>query len=320
MKHLLLVDDDPSVLSGIRRSLYRHRQEWHLDVCDNALLALSTLDIGRYDVIISDMRMPGMDGADFLAQVRQRHPGVVRVVLSAHAGTDASLRASHCAHQALSKPCDSGKLEAKLKDIFWLGELIRDEAVRDLVGGIDHLGGTGPALFAKVRNALSDPHVRLADIGELVETDIAAATKILQLVNSSFFGLGRAIVNVGQAVAYLGASVLEALVLSAELSTTAGPAYEHLQARAEARAARARQIAAADLRDQAFTAALLADVGEAFIPGSDDHPRVGAYLLGIWGLPLAVVHAVAHHHTPCGCALCTTLATATANIAEDMSA
>lgn len=341
MRRLLLVDRDPAVVFGLRSLLRRYRGEWEVVTATSAQAALAHLGSSPFDVVVSDTGIPGDDGTELLETVQRRWPESVRVLLSADASPERALKAVPSAHQVLSKPCEAAQFEQKMVEICWLGDLIADPAMKRMVAGMSSLTAR-PALYDRLRTALEQPRVDLAQVGRIVESDMAMVAKILQLVNSSFFGLGRQVVNVGQAVAYLGTSALEALVLSASIGSVALPKpvprfnAEAVQSAAEERAARARSLAPARLRDSAFTAALLADIGQlvlacaapaelgAVLAAAEaqhrplhqveqdmwgfGHARAGAYLLGLWGLPVNVVHAVDRHHDPCGCELCAVLA------------
>jgi HD-like signal output (HDOD) protein len=341
LKRLLLVDDDPGVLFGLRRVLDRYRGEWQVVTATVAERALELVTDQSFDVVVSDTLSLAGTGRPLLEEVQRQCPATVRVLITSSPSPEAALRALPCAHQVLSKPCGSVQFEQKLVEICWLGDLVADAAVREVVGGLSTLSAR-PAIYDRLRAALAQPHTDLVQVGRLVESDMAVVAKVLQVVNSSFFGLARQMVNVGQAVAYLGTDALEAMVLSASFGGLAGPATrvegfdpDAVQAAAEDRALRARAAAPTALRDSAFTAALLSEIGQLVLACARprefaqvlaeagaghpletveqglwgfDHGRVGAYLLGLWGLPVNVVHAVAYHHEPCGCELCAVLA------------
>lgn len=340
MRRLLLVDDDPGALFGLTAVFRRYRGEWEVLTATSAKAALDLMSQNPVDVVVTDMEMPETDGSQLLSEVQRLYPDTFRVLLTGEPSAEAARRAVPCAHQALSKAGGASQLEHKLAEICWLGDLVGDSSIRTIVGGLSALRSR-PAMYDRLRSALADPRTDLLQVGRLIESDIAVVAKILQLVNSSFFGLARPVSDVGQAVSYLGQDTLEALVLSASLVSVQparpvpGFDADALQAAAEERAARARAVAPKDLKETAFTAALLSDIGQiVFAHAAPDefaevlataraegislyeaetarwgfgHGRAGAYLLGLWGLPLLVVHAVAYHHEPCGCEVCSVM-------------
>src|SRR5450755_4506465 len=105
MKTLLFVDDEPNVLQGLQRQLRPMRNEWDMHFVENGQKALDFMAAQPVDIVVSDMMMPGMDGAQLLSEVVRRHPQTVRLILSGHAEREAVLRLVGPAHQYLSKPC-----------------------------------------------------------------------------------------------------------------------------------------------------------------------------------------------------------------------
>jgi HD-like signal output (HDOD) protein len=197
-----------------------------------------------------------------------------------------------------------------------LKELLPDERLRSLVGAVECLPST-PPLFLDLTRAVGSSTCGAAQIAAVVARDPSVAAKVLQLVNSSFFGLPRRITAIDAAVAYLGVTTVRALVLASEaFSLFTPPAVPGLDlaglaARSLSTATAAAERAAPDHRDDAFAAGLLCDLGIVLLAtrapelfGCDEtalgftHGDAGAYLLGLWGLPGVVVDAVASHHDP----------------------
>jgi len=114
MTRIIFVDDEPRVLDGIRRFLYPMRREWDMSFACSGPQALEIMAHDPFDVIVTDVRMPGMDGTELLARVRDLHPGVVRIVLSGHSDRDLTLKAAVSAHKYLSKPCDAQSLKVTI--------------------------------------------------------------------------------------------------------------------------------------------------------------------------------------------------------------
>ena len=107
---ILFVDDEATLLEGLRRTLRPQRARWEMEFASGGLDALRMMDVSRFDVVVTDMRMPGMDGAQLLEQVRERFPRAVRIVLSGYCDMESTLRAVNFAHQVLQKPCDATRL------------------------------------------------------------------------------------------------------------------------------------------------------------------------------------------------------------------
>ena len=106
MIRVLFVDDEPRVLGGLRRMLRPMRHEWQMEFAQGGPEALDALAEQSFDVIISDMRMPGMDGGELLTEVMRRYPETVRIMLSGQSNKETVLRSVGPTHQYLAKPCD----------------------------------------------------------------------------------------------------------------------------------------------------------------------------------------------------------------------
>ncbi|HZL98849.1 MAG TPA: response regulator, partial [Planctomycetota bacterium] len=115
MKRILIVDDEQRVLSGLRRQLHARRGEWELLFLEGGEAALAELSARPADAVVTDMRMPGMDGAQLLAAVAVRHPEIARLVLSGQAEADRQLAARGRCHRYLVKPCPADLLEAAIR-------------------------------------------------------------------------------------------------------------------------------------------------------------------------------------------------------------
>jgi HD-like signal output (HDOD) protein len=336
MKTLLFVDDEGKVLQGLQRQLRGMRNEWDMHFCDSAAKALELMATVPVDVIVSDMMMPAMDGAELLSEVSKRHPNTVRIILSCHADREGVLRLVGPAHQYLSKPCDAEELRTAVGRAFALRDLLSNEQLKQLATRVKCLP-TLPALYQQLTDELQNDDASMERVGEIISRDIGMTAKILQLVNSAFFGLPQPISSPSEAVMYLGLSTVRSLVLSLEVFSQfknpplAGFSLEAIADHCWVTAVMARRVSMAycrDMRmmDQCFLAGLLHDVGRIIlavglpeqygrvwnVAGKQGlllwqaertefgatHADVGAYLLGLWGLPNPIVEAVALQHSP----------------------
>ena len=332
MKRILFVDDEPNILDGLKRILRSLRREWEMAFVSSGEEALKAMAVAPFDVVVTDMKMPGMNGVALLSDLQKHFPRTVRIVLSGHADLDASMGSVNVAHQFLTKPCEAEVLKSVVERACNLEVLLSSPTLQTILGGVGGLPPL-PKVYKTLTEALADPEVDLCRIGEIVEQDGAIAAKVLQLVNSSFFGLRKEITSVRQATTYLGVNTIRALVLSFEVfrqfnnTQVAGFSAEREQGHSllAARIAR-RLVDEKKVAEQAFLAAMLHDIGKllmaTYLPGEFEkalqasadsaqpchraeeavlgasHAEIGAYLLGLWGMPYAVVEAVANHHHP----------------------
>jgi DNA-binding NarL/FixJ family response regulator len=178
--------------------------------------ALTLLAATPFDVVVSDMRMPRMDGAALLKTVCERFPSVVRIILSSQKELEGAFRAVPVAHQFLLKPCDPHMLRVAIERATSLSDVLSNKMLASLVGSVKDLPVL-PRTYMALREKLSDPDASSKDIVKLVEQDVAISAKILQLVNSALFGLPREVSTVLTAVNFLGLDMVHNLVLYAEV-------------------------------------------------------------------------------------------------------
>jgi len=332
-KRILFVDDESLVLRGLERSLRSMRAEWDIEFADSGPAALATMERHPFDVVITDMRMPGMNGAQLLDQVKRMFPQTVRMILSGQSDKETILRSIGPTHQYLAKPCDVEDLKQKLTHAFALRDLLSDPRLKEVVSQL-HVVPSLPQLYLAITDLVRSPEASITEAGNIIAQDMGMCVKVLQLVNSAFFGLATPVSNPRQAAALIGIDNIKALVLSVHvfsqfegLSADLSFLWKHsLSAAGCAKAIARQQDAKRALVDDCFTAGLLHDIGKLILvsvypeestriwqdcaQNGDSvltneqqalgctHAAVGAYLLGLWGLPDPIVEAVAWHHRP----------------------
>ncbi|MFH1277855.1 MAG: response regulator [Candidatus Eisenbacteria bacterium] len=335
-KRIIFVDDETNVLDGLRRMLRPMRNEWDMAFVTTGGEALQSMEVQPYDVVVSDMRMPTMDGAELLKAVIARWPETIRFVLSGQSDNETILRSIGPAHQYMSKPCDADILKSTIARAFALRGVLKSKELKELVSQINSLPSL-PDLFVRVQDELSSEDASVRRVGELIEQDVAMSAKILQLVNSAFFGLSSPVTSPAHAVSLLGLDLMKSLVLVVHVFSEAnaphfpGLSVETLHHHSLSVASFARAIARAEtsersISDHAFLAGALHDMGRLILMANmpdryrtvigrvrDEgvsllkaekeefgatHSSVGAYLLGLWGFPDPVVEAAVFHHAP----------------------
>lgn len=336
---ILIVDDDPRILSGLRRMLHSMRSTWDMEFAEGGEQALALLKGGGYDLIMTDMRMPGLDGAALLAEVKAHWPHMARIVLSGNTEYDNRLRSVDLAHQYLSKPCNATDLKNALRRAITQKELITDNNMAAAVAGLDSIPSV-PEVYDALVQALDQPEVSMEAVGAIVTSDIGLTARTLQIHFSGYFMQPRHVASPAEAVTLLGVDVLRSLVRStnayrpALLSTAVHSQLRELQEHCAEIASHARRVAARIglpqvKQDEAYLAGLLHDVGLLLLAQIDakcverhigaatsvsgpslkeerlllgvDHARAGANLLEVFGLPASIVEAVAFHHEPSTC-------------------
>lgn len=334
---ILFVDDDKQVLRGIERMLDAADFEGDTEFVGSVDDALEILeDDETIDTIVTDMRMPGMDGAELLNCVSEKYPHIVRIVLSGQADRDAVFRAIKPMHQYLSKPCEPKVLEETIRRASALRDVMQSESLANFIGGMENLPSV-PAVYQQLMNATNGDDVAVEDIGDIIAQDVAMTAKVLQLANSAVFGLRHPVTSASRAAVVLGIETLKTLVLSVgvfqkfEGLACQGFSIDGLMEHSLCVANASRKLAVAEKLDRefvelAFTAGILHDIGKLALFAADpkkfetvciksandqvhstelelamfgaDHASVGAHVLSMWGIPQAVVEVVAFHHQP----------------------
>jgi CheY-like chemotaxis protein len=220
---VLFVDDDACILGGLADALRRRPTGWDARFALGGQAGLDVIGSRRFDVVVSDLSMPGIDGIAVLERVREAQPDAVRIVLSGGAERGAALAATRVAHRYLAKPFREDDVRTAIDRAWRLRSLLRDEGWRRAAGGVMALPSC-PRIYTELTELAADPDATAADAARIVERDLAMAAKVLQLVNSAFFGLGRRISRIPEAVHYLGLHTLRALVLHAGAFEAFAPA------------------------------------------------------------------------------------------------
>lgn len=329
MIRLLFVDDEERVLDGLKRSMHSMRHEWSMRFAPSGPEALLQLAIEPADVVISDMRMPSMDGAQLLAEVKRLYPQAIRFILSGQSESESIIRATRSAHRYLSKPCDAQTLKAAIGRASSLKTLLNNDALAAMVGSVDTLP-TPPMTYMQLRDLLRSPEAAVTEVVDVLQKDIGLTAKVVKLANSGFFGSRQPVLSIERAVSIVGTDAISALVLGKELydthaSVKSGFSLEKLGQHSFEVAAWARAVALheglprADA-ERAFLAGVLHDIGRLIFAMSnasqnlarsaeraDDkdplqsvshHAAAAAYLLGLWAFPESIVEAVLWHHSP----------------------
>lgn len=328
---ILFVDDDLSILAGLQNLLYKDRRRWDMTFAGSGEAALEKLRAQPFDVVVCDMRMPGMDGATLLNRVKEASPATARIMLSGHAEREAIVRALPALHQLLAKPCDANTLRATIERSLETEAVVKNCQVRAVIGKIDKLPSS-PAVYAAMSAAMAASSIPLDELAAVVSRDPGLSAKVLQLVNSAYFGSGQKTSSITEAVALLGVEQLRYIGVTAPVFSAMAedpcPGFSLAARQEEAAgiAASARTVVRSDLAEEAYSGALLHDVGSVVLAagfpaayqkileaaGGDearllahetaafgtDHAEVGACLLGLWGLPKPIVDIVRYHHRP----------------------
>ncbi|MER3428458.1 MAG: two-component system response regulator [Pyrinomonas sp.] len=336
MRKVLFLDEKYDAVGGTRW-LMRSVERWrpvYVRTADEALRALDA-DEG-FDAVVINPQSTVVSGAAFLAEVMRRHPRTVRIVLSDRIGQEELVRWLGPAHRRLSRSCSTSELEDALERACALRDLLTNESLQRIVSQINSLPSL-PAVYAELVEELQTAQPSVRKIGEIIARDVALTAKVLQVVNSAFFGLRRRITSPAEATMFLGLDAIVSLVLAinvfSQFEAQRLPRFSPtaLWTHSLQTGLFAKRIASLERQsdknaEEAFTAGLLHDAGKIVLATAlpewyeqalalmrkeelsfaeaerevfgTTHAEVGAYLFGLWGLPDQIVEAVAFHHRP----------------------
>lgn len=313
------------------------RREWKGSYAVSGDDGLKLLANERFDVVVADMRMPCMKGADFFDRVQREQPNTLRVVLSGHSDMQCLLKTSTTlAHQFLSKPCTSKTLIETLQRLLDMDDILNDKASKSVILRMKSLPVI-PEVYYNIQKCLEDSDPDLKRIGRLVEKDVGLSANLLKVVNSPYFGFYERVISPAHAVVLLGIDALKGLILGVKLlgnmESTGVPGYsvEKLWKHSLQTGYFAKAIAESEQMDKEFVEScfvcgmlhdlgkfvLLTELAEAYGPLLElakieggpvnrieqqelkvGHAEIGAYLLGTWGFKSEIVRGVYRHHSP----------------------
>ena len=336
---ILFVDDEPSMLRVLKMALRSMNGIWEMDFANGGEDALALIDVKKFDVVVTDMRMPAINGAQLLNHVMRKWPHTIRIILSGYSDLSEVVNCVGLTHQFLEKPCSLDDLKDCLKRVTQVKTRLTNDSLCELASSLKNLPSV-PELYLEIADALQSPTASSQRIAEIASKDPAISAKLLQLSNSAFFGFSRKVFSVDEAVQLLGVGIIQSLAMAvpifASFSKEKCPGFnidqvwEHsIQTAAIARRISSHYLDDSFMGEQAFCAGVLHDIGkiiladglpdayaaalkeahEARIPLHEaerkhfqtTHAEVGAYLLALWGLPIPLVEAVACHHHPRRC-------------------
>ncbi len=334
MLSVLFVDDEPNILKGYKRIFHGKRKSWHIHFADSGAAALRLLEDTTVDIIITDMRMPGMDGARLLNTIRLRYPHIIRIILSGQSDEEEIMNSVQATHQFLAKPCNAAAIEQAIERSVSFKEKIGNGNIQKIISRIDRLPSL-PELYLEIEALLKKGDFDLSALSDIIEKDMAMTASILKLVNSAFFGIPRKVSTMREAVSYLGVTLIKSLVLNHSLFSVSATGnlsqgfikqlWEHSNETARFALCIAQRCFDEQATiDEITLAASVHDIGMLILANNlpetfrellqrsaattlplpeierevmqATHAGVGAYLANLWSFPPAVVELILHHH------------------------
>ncbi|MEM9444239.1 MAG: response regulator [Verrucomicrobiota bacterium] len=333
---ILFVDDDKDSLYALQRELRPLEDKWEILYISRPSEAISTLESRKIDIIISDMRMPFMNGSELLNYVMFRFPETIRFILSSFADQDLVIKCIGSTHQYLAKPCKLEVIENTITQAIKTRQSMKREALSRFVAKIGHFPRI-PPMYVKMIEKVQDPNVKTVDFIKIIELDPIVSAKIICTANSSYFKLPDNIATLEAAIQHLGIDMIKHLVLALKAfdalkvpdfySFKDDKLWNHSLevANISQKLFQLEGFSAVE-QQTAFISGLLHDIGKQVLASNFpdeygeavelsldteldsliaeqgcfevNHADVGGYLLALWGLPDPIVEAIFLHHSP----------------------
>lgn len=335
-KRILFVEDNLLLRQMYSMMMEGEEARWEVRTAADAREALRLLEQKPFAVVISDLRMPGMDGVELMGVVRQLYPRSSRIIASGLSDQAEIARSLNSTHQFLAKPFEAKTLKATLARLSGLDSYLKEEKLQALVGQMRVLPSF-PTIYHEIMKELGREDPSIERLAQIISQDPSMTAKLLQVANSAAAGRATQAADLFEAVQFVGLSTVRSLALSAHIFRT----FEHLHLTGFSidalwdHTVRSGRIACCLMQleytdpaaaEEAHIAGMLHDLGKLMLADSmperfqkslvlanerscasdqaeyevfgADHAGVAGYLLSLWGLPVTMVEAVAFHHHP----------------------
>lgn len=330
-KKLLFVDDEKQILRSLNRLFMD--TEYEVFIADSGACALEILANEKIDLLVTDMRMPVMDGVELLERVKSLYPNVLRIILSGYSEKNTILTAlqKNLAKLYIMKPWDNDALLAVIDHIFETEGILSDQKLLQLINTMDELPALKNTYHEIMR--LLDQGAEIGKIAIAIEKDPAIATKILHIINSAFYEVKTG--NIKQAITLLGlsttknivlaTSVIDAFAMKGAYSAQLEVLWKHSFICSQILNIIYEKFLHKKLAEIESAAGILHNIGRALLLKifrekysvvfdqenkpvdllkveienvAVTHQQVGAYLLKWWEIPYPIVEVALYHHTP----------------------
>ncbi|MDX1952821.1 MAG: response regulator [Verrucomicrobiota bacterium] len=335
-KRILFVDDDEQSTAALQNRLWHMRHEWEMEFLHSGQAALSRLEEGHVDVIVSDLSMPRMNGAQLLERVMQRYPDTARVMLTTPGEEHLLFNSVQTAHWFLHKPCETDLLVKTIRRVCLLRSPELPYEIAELICTLERLPSL-PRMYSELMDIFNKPNFDLSEVSDVISRDPSMTAQILKLANSAYFGLRGKISNVQDALSFIGFDTIRYLVLSVGVFSQFDEKrfdsrfLESVWAHSLTTAAAAKSIAEHEgfnhgFSNDCFVAGLLHDLGKIILADNRSesyrtvlataqseriptwkaehafykahHGEIAGYLLQLWELPQQICSAIINHHSP----------------------
>jgi putative nucleotidyltransferase with HDIG domain len=332
---VLVVALDPGELPVWQEAFSQVESPGGIHFCTNATEALTCVADSEIEIVFAQSNLAPLSAVQLLDDIWEQRPASLRFLSSSSVNKEVMVRCVMGAHQILHA-VEAGAIRQALERARVVQQLIENRNLQALVSRMRTLPSR-PSIHVELMRELRSSSASTEAVAAVVAKDFAIASKLIQVVNSAFYGLERHVSEVADAVLLLGMDTTSSVALSIEafarfdkikpIYFSVEEVWKHSQTVAHAARGIAQHMTgSAVIAADAFTAGLLHDIGklalalnfeeqyrgamnlarknqlsacevETEVFGAN-HAEIGAYLLSLWGLPLPIIKAVAEHHSP----------------------
>ena len=334
-EQILLVDDEKQILDALRRTFIG--RGYVIFTASSGRQALEIMAKEKIDLIITDVRMPHMNGYELLKEVKEKYPMIIRVILSGYADSSliVKIQRESLAKRYLYKPWKNQELIRVVEQMFRVEKILKDKNLLQLINRIEYL--PSPSNVYHKFNTLARQDADMDKIAKVIETDQSIAAKVLQVANSAMYGINTG--SVHKAISYLGLNNVKYIILSAttfndsfgrrtsRLNRDINMLWKHSVTTNQILIHLYESIFKERIPDTYSALGLLHDIGKVVLMTNftDKYMKaaesikynkdlvyyyekmeftdvtsqeIGAYLLNWWELPSQLVEAVLYHNKP----------------------
>lgn len=336
IKRVVFLVEDAAERESVRSGIAAQEDGWEKVVTSTPEEAIAAIQFAPTEAVVIEHRQGDMSGGQVLEWAREHCGGAARLLIAEPAEREGVLRAVNTPHQFLARPVTPEILKGTIESARLLEAAMPNEVLFTLAERVQVFPPL-PSLYFRVLNELRSPNYSSQTIAEIVALDLAMTTRLLQVINSGFYGLPRRITDLAEAVNLLGQETVKSLIVGIQLFLE----HEHIKplyfsihqlwqhSNSVAHAARLiAQMETGDREraDEAYTAGLLHDLGKLVLANNFEaqhnkvqqiardsrrplweveteefgvsHAELGAFVLGRWGMPAELLEATAFHHRP----------------------
>ncbi len=213
---ILFIDDHRNILDSLRLSLRSMRNEWDMSFAASGAEGLDIFETFLPDVVVTDMRMPNMDGTHVLRKIQKRKPDVGKIILSGYSDKETVIKNIQLANEYLSKPCKTQDLIEAIRNTLRTNDIILNPEIKSVIAEIETIPAS-MVVYEQLIAELENQNTTSRAISEIIAQDVALTANIVRIINCTFFNFPKQVRDIDHAVQLLGPQTLLNIVKSSQI-------------------------------------------------------------------------------------------------------